>query len=146
MQKFTIRCYNYRMLNPFPDFLTYSMLAPFLLRATVGLIFLDLGIIKFKSEKPRWVASFDALGLRPSDLFVALYGSLQIIGGLMFLFGAYTQIAALAFVIFTGCELYIEMKAREVLKRDMAFYLLLFVISLSLLLTGAGAYAIDLPL
>jgi len=28
----------------------------------------------------------------------------------------------------------------------MVFYLLIFTISLSLLLTGAGAYAIDIPL
>lgn len=134
------------MLNPFPELLTYSMLAPFLLRVVIGFIFLDLGLLKFKSERARWIASFEALRLSPADLFVALYGALQIIGGLMFLFGAYTQIAALFFVLSTGAELYIEWQAKEVLKRDMTFYLLLFVISLSLLLTGAGAYAIDLPL
>lgn len=134
------------MLNPFPELLTYSLLAPFLLRLVVGIIFLDLGFLKFKSERERWIASFETLRLRPADFFVGLYGSLQIIGGIMFILGIYTQIAALAFVIFTGCELYIEYKMKEVLKRDMTFYIMVFTISLSLLLTGAGAYAIDLPL
>ena len=60
--------------------------------------------------------------------------------------GLWTQIAALAFVIFTTIELYIEWQAREILRRDIVFYLLIFAISLSLLLTGAGAYAIDIPL
>lgn len=134
------------MLNPFPELLNYALLAPLLLRVVVGLIFLDLGILKFRSEKERWVASFDTLGLRPADLMVAFYGGLQVIGGIMFILGLWTQIAALFFVLSTGAELYIEWKAREVLKRDLVFYLLVFVISFSLLLTGAGAFAIDLPL
>lgn len=134
------------MLNPFPELLNYALIAPLLLRLVVGLIFVDLGFLKFKSEKLRWVSSFEALGLRPADLLVPLYATLQVVGGVMLLVGAYTQVAALFFVLSTGAELYVEWKAREVLKRDMVFYLLIFVISLSLLFTGAGAYAIDLPL
>ncbi|MEX0919231.1 MAG: DoxX family protein [Parcubacteria group bacterium] len=134
------------MLNPFPELLMYSMLGPLILRVVVGLIFIDLGLLKFKSEKERWLASFDTLGLRPADLLLPLYAVLQIVGGILLIVGLWTQVAALAFVIFTGVELYVEWKAREILKRDMVFYLLLFVISLSLLLTGAGRYAIDIPL
>ncbi|MDO8589911.1 MAG: DoxX family protein [bacterium] len=134
------------MLNPFPELLAYSMLGPFILRILLALIFIDLGFLKFRSEKEGWLASFETLGLRPADLFVPLYALLQIIGGLMLLAGLWTQVAALAFVIFSGIELYVEWQAREILKRDMVFYILIFAISLSLLLTGAGAYAIDIPL
>lgn len=134
------------MLNLFPDLLNYALLAPFILRVVLGLIFIDLGVLKFRSEKQRWMSSFETLGLRPATLFVPLYGLLQIIGGILLFVGLWTQGAALAFVIFTGIELYIEWGAREVLKRDMVFYFLLFVISVSILLTGAGAYALDLPL
>ena len=134
------------MLNPFPELLMYSFLGPFILRVLIGLIFIDLGFLKFKSEKGRWLASFDTLGLRPADLFVPIYALLQIVGGLLLLVGLWTQVAALAFVIFTGIELYVEWQARDILKRDMVFYVLIFAISLSLLLTGAGAYAIDIPL
>lgn len=134
------------MLNPFPELLNYALLAPFILRVVIGLIFIDLGFLKFRSEKARWIASFEALHLRPADLLVALYAIIQIIGGTLLLVGLWTQVAALVFVVSTGAELYIEWSAREVLKRDMVFYLLLFVISISLLLTGAGAFAFDLPL
>ena len=134
------------MLNPFPELLMYSLLGPFLLRILLGLIFIDLGFLKFRSEKERWLASFETLGLRPADLFVPLYALLQIIGGLLLLAGLWTQVAALAFVIFSGIELYVEWQARDILKRDMVFYLLIFTISLALLLTGAGAYAVDIPL
>ncbi|PIQ66553.1 MAG: hypothetical protein COV96_00900 [Candidatus Zambryskibacteria bacterium CG11_big_fil_rev_8_21_14_0_20_42_18] len=134
------------MLNPFPELLTYSLLGPFLLRIILAFIFVNLGILKFRGEKERWIASFETLGLRPTSLFVPLYGLLQVIGGILLLIGLWTQVAVLAFVIFTGIELYIEWKAGKILKRDLVFYLLLFVISLSLLLTGAGAFAIDIPL
>jgi len=134
------------MLNPFPDLLAYSILAPLFLRLVLGLIFIDLGFLKFRSEKQRWITSFEALYLRPADLFVAVYGIIQIAGGLLLLIGLWTQVAALAFAILTGIELGIELSMREELKRDITFYLLLFVISISLLLTGAGAYAFDIPL
>jgi uncharacterized membrane protein YphA (DoxX/SURF4 family) len=102
--------------------------------------------LKFRGEKERWLASFETLGLRPVDLFLPIYAILQIVGGFLLLIGLWTQVAALAFVIFTGIELYVEWRVQEILKRDMVFYILIFVISLSLLLTGAGAYAIDIPL
>ena len=134
------------MLNPFPELLNYSLLAPFVLRVVLGLIFLDVGALKFRSEKARWIASFNTLGLRPADFFVPLYGLLQIVGGLMLLLGLWTQVAALGFALFTFAELYVEWEAGDVLKRDLTFYLLVFVISLSLLITGAGAFAFDIPL
>lgn len=134
------------MLNPFPELLAYSFVGPFILRVLLGLIFIDLGFLKFRSEKDRWLSSFETLGLHPAGLFVPIYALLQIIGGLLLLGGLWTQVATLAFAIFTGIELYVEWQAREILKRDIVFYLLIFTISLSLLLTGAGAYAIDIPL
>jgi len=133
------------MLNLFPGLLI-PMLGPLILRLVIGLVFIDLGLLKLRAEKPRWISSFEALSIRPADLFVVLYGILQIVGGLLLVIGLGTQIAALAFVIFTGVELFIELQAREILRRDMVFYLFLFVVSLSLLFTGAGSYAVDIPL
>ena len=136
---------NPLFFNIFPALLL-PPLAPLILRIVIGLIFIDLGFLKFRGEKQGWSTSFEALGLRPVDLFLPLYALLQIIGGILLLIGLWTQVAALAFVVFTGIELYVEWQAREILKRDMVFYILIFTISLSLLLTGAGAYAIDIPL
>lgn len=134
------------MLNLFPELLSYSVFAPLILRVAIGLIFLDLGYLKFRGEREGWLASFETLGIRPADLFVPIYGALQILGGLLLIAGLWTQAAALAFVIFTGIELYVEWRAREILKRDTVFYILVFVISISLLLTGSGTFDIDIPL
>ena len=134
------------MLSVFPELLNYTILAPLILRVVVGVIFVDLGFLKLKGENDRWVASFRALGLHPADLLVLIYGIIQILGGVFLIAGFLTQAVALVFVLLTGLELLIEWRAREVLKRDLVFYLLVFSISLSLMLTGPGAYAIDLPL
>ena len=134
------------MLNPFPDLLTYSQLAPFILRVILGLIFVDLAFLKFGREKIEWKKRFEALGLRPADILVALYAILQFAAGIMLIAGFYTQIAALIIAIFSGTELYIEYKNASILKRDLVFYILIFAIAISLLLTGAGAFAFDIPL
>jgi len=134
------------MLNPFPELLTFSLMGPFILRAVLGIIFLDLGILKFKSEKQRWIASFQALHLNPAHVLVAVYATLEVVGALMLIFGLYTQIAALAFIILTALEFYVEYRDSTILKRNIVFYLLLLTISVSLLLTGAGAFAFDIPL
>jgi uncharacterized membrane protein YphA (DoxX/SURF4 family) len=134
------------MLNPFPSLLTYSTLAPFILRLVLAFIVLDLGFLKFGKEKFRWIASFEALHLKPADLWVKAIALIDIVGGLMLLVGLYTQIAALAFVIIFGIELYIEWKDGSILRRDLTFYFLVLAIAISLLLTGAGAFAFDIPL
>lgn len=120
------------MLNPFPSLLVFSTLAPFLLRLVLGFVYLDLGILNLKSKK--------------GSKYLMALGAVEIIGALMLFVGFYTQIAALLFVLISGVSFYLEYKDSALMKRDIVFYLLILAISLSLLLTGAGAYAKDLPL
>jgi putative oxidoreductase len=134
------------MLNPFPELLTYSTFGPFILRLVIGLIFLNLGVLKFRGEKKRWLTSLEALAIKPADVILSIYAVIQVVGGLMLILGLYTQIAALVFVVLTGIEFYIEWMEKTILKRDIVFYLLTLAIACSLLLTGAGAFAFDIPL
>ncbi len=134
------------MLNPFPDLLVYSLLAPFILRIVVGLIFVNLGILAFKNEKKRWVTSLSTLQIPKPEVAVKILGAIEMIGGFMLLVGAYTQIAALVLGLLTFAEAYVEYKDPTILKRNFVFYSLVLAILLSLLLSGAGAFAIDLPL
>ena len=134
------------MLNPFPDLLYFSMLAPFILRVVVGLIFLDLGALAWKQEKGRWLISLSTLQVPNPRLALKILGFVEIVGGVMLILGFYTQIAALLLAILTFAEAYVEFKDPSILKRSMVFYVLLFAITLSLLLTGAGSFSIDLPL
>jgi putative oxidoreductase len=134
------------MLNPFPDLLTYSLLAPFLLRLVAGLIFINLGTLAFRSERVQWLQSLKALGVPKPKISLRILSVLEIVGGIMLVLGSYTQIAALVLVLFTFAESYIEYRDPALLKRNFVFYLMLLSIVLSLLFSGAGAFAIDLPL
>ncbi len=134
------------MLNPFPELLVYSMIAPFILRVVVGFIFIDLGILLFKGEKQRWILSLQTLRVPNPKIVVKIIGIIEIAGGVALLVGAYTQIAALVLALLNFIETYIEYKNPEVIKRTFVFYALIFAITLSLLFSGAGAFAFDLPL
>ena len=134
------------MLNTSPNLLTFSLLAPVILRVVLGLIFINLGYVELTSEKKRWVAFFETVHLKPATIFVILMGLIEIIGGFFLIAGFLTQITALIFSIITFGEFYAEYREETLLKRDLIFYLLIFAISLSLLFSGAGLFAIDLPL
>ncbi len=117
------------MLNPFPELLVYSMFAPFILRLVLGFLYLDLGILNIKKSGN-----------------LKLLGLVEVAGAVMLFLGLYTQIAAVLFIVISAVSFYIEYKDEAVLKRDIVFYLLVLAISMSLLFSGAGAYAKDLPL
>lgn len=134
------------MLNPFPELLTYSMLAPFILRVIVGLVFIDLGILIFKGEKQRWVISFKALQIPKPEIGVKILGVLEIVCGAIIFVGLYTQIGALILAVLTLIEGYLEYRDPSILKRSLLFYVMLCAILLSLLFSGAGAFAFDIPL
>jgi putative oxidoreductase len=134
------------MLNPFPDLLTYSLLSPFILRVVAGFIFIDLGVLLFKNEKERWQAFLSLFKIPNSKLAVKILGVVEVVGGIMFILGYYTQIAALILGLFTLIETCVEYKEPIILKRNFVFYITIFTIVISLLLSGAGAFAIDLPL
>lgn len=134
------------MLNQFPELLTYSLAAPFILRLVAGYVFINLGYLKLTSEKNRWNVSMDALRLKPAEFFVKILAWIEILGGAMIFVGIYTQVAALVLAIVAFGELYVEHKEESILKRNLVFYLLLFAICLSLLFSGAGFFAFDFPL
>ena len=134
------------MLNPFPDLLTYGLLAPLVLRVIAGYIFADLGILAFKTERERWIISFKTLNIPRPKIAVKVLGVIEIIGGIMLIVGLYTQVAALVLGLLTFLEAYVEYKDPAILKRNFVFYVMLLGILLSLLFSGAGAFAIDLPL
>ncbi len=134
------------MLNPFPELFTYSMLAPFFIRVLIGYIFINLGEALFKSEKKSWVTLFETLRIPRPEISTKIFGAIEFVVGIMFFVGFYTQIAALIAIFITFIEAYLEYKESSLLRRDIAFYLLLLAISMSLLFSGAGAFAIDIPL
>ena len=132
------------ILTPFPELLTYGFLAPTLLRVAAASVFAYLAYQHYKNRDDKAARRFPVLG---DDLWVIWLAILIEAGIAAALFvGYYTQYAgilgaALAFkhIIWGG-----SYPRFFILPRSTA--LLLLVITLSLLATGAGAFAFDLPL
>lgn len=70
----------------------------------------------------------------------------EIIGGGLLIIGMFTQIVALIFVLILGVALIQKMRHGTFLSDGVNYYLILFVIALSLLFSGAGFFAVDYPL
>ncbi len=134
------------LLNPFPDLLILSSFAPFLLRAVLGIIAINSGLLKTKQEKNRWIQTLETAQIPKPNLSLAILGGLEIISGIMLLAGFYTQVAGLVYAIILFSCLYVEYRNSALVKRDLVFYILAVSIALSLVLTGAGAFSLDLPL
>jgi uncharacterized membrane protein YphA (DoxX/SURF4 family) len=89
---------------------------------------------------------FQTIHFRPSHIFVALLATIEIVSGAFLVVGYLTQIAALVMAVILFAEAYVELRDGALLKRDIVFYILLLVICISLIFTGAGVFAFDLPL
>lgn len=134
------------ILNTFPELLSYGVISAFILRIVIGFVTINLGLLKLGKEKKDWQKLFEVINFHPSTYFVKSLALIEIIGGLMLLIGAYTQIFAIIFSIIFFCEMILEYKEESLENRNLPFYILIFVISLSLIFSGAGSFALDLPL
>ena len=133
-------------VNPFPTLLDFQIFAPAILRIVVGIFFIVFGVSTLGRLKARKIELLSRVGLRSAAFFNNLDGTIEIIGGIMFIVGLFTQIVAIVFIILSILALSIKSKDTANVLWPRSTYLLLLVICLSLLLTGAGLPALDLPL
>ena len=137
--------YNYRMLNLFPSLLVFSFFAPLLLRVVLGLWLLTTGYKHFlerrtiSAELSRdWGTLGKAKGL--------VFGLFEILLSGLLITGFITQIAVLMVAVMALGLLVFRKKYASLKPESPWLYVFVLTISLSLLLTGAGALAFDLPL
>lgn len=130
------------MLTPFPDLLTYGLLAPFFLRLAIGVLFLRAGSKKIKGIG--WTnAFFERMGRHPARYYTSLLGVIEVATGLMLIAGFYTQIAAIVSAVVSALCWHAKKKHPTETPGSSGAFFLMFVISLSLLFSGAGFYAFD---
>ncbi|OHA18992.1 MAG: hypothetical protein A3C08_00635 [Candidatus Taylorbacteria bacterium RIFCSPHIGHO2_02_FULL_47_18] len=134
------------MLSVFPDLLAFWLLAPFLLRVALGLVFVNFGLHKLGRGRADKTAFFESLGWKPGEYFAFGFGAIELIAGLLLIVGLYTQIAALVVALILLCALILKKKVPHGIESSRGFLALLFIIALSLLVLGAGLFAFDLPL
>lgn len=120
------------MLNTFPNLLTYGLFAPLLLRLALGIF---LVFTSYKSLRGQ-ISNVS----RGSNIVL-------IVAGIFIVLGLFTQVMALiALLINTATFVYKWKVVKSLSEKDIMLYVFVIVISFSLMLSGAGFYAIDLPL
>lgn len=135
------------MINPFPDLLPYYFVAIFVLRATLGLMFISFAYKKLFRERAMCITFFHKLGLRPAAVYFWVVSGLELVAGVLLIVGFLTQIAALITGILMTLATIIKWRHPAALpKNTIEFYILLAIVSFVLISMGAGAFALDLPL
>ena len=130
------------MLNLFPTLLVFGLLAPFLIRIAVAVYFLAVSISDIKrlyGKKDGLSTKVQGHDKKSQKILAHIITWASFVGGILMFIGLYTQMAAI-FLAATSLSYAIREPQKRVL------YLLLFAMSLSLLFSGAGFFAFDLPL
>ena len=132
------------MLNTFPHLLDFGFFAPTLLRVAMAFLFCYASYSAYKHREAAAHLRFPLIGTASwaGSFTMLMYAAI----GLMLLFGYYTQIAAILAAMTSVKGLLFYKRFGPLFPYSRSTYVLLLAICLSLLVSGAGAMAYDLPL
>ena len=137
------------MMNPFPTLLTFGEVAPLILRVTLGGIFVIEGYKHLTSgREQRRVLLESKLG-DVAKTVVWFSGGVEMLMGIFFIMGFLTQMVAILAGLSSIKVLYRKWRRSELAALEPyspMLYILIVAISLSLLFSGAGSFAVDRPL
>jgi uncharacterized membrane protein YphA (DoxX/SURF4 family) len=122
------------MLSLFPSFLTYGLVAPLVIRLVLGVTLAYFGYRKV-------VDRGDSSGSNSPT-----YGVMEIVLGIFLLVGLFTQLAALLNVVILLIKLGFKAKQGKLFSDGVNYYVLLLAMAISLIFSGPGFFAFDLPL
>ena len=133
------------MLSILPELFFLKLLAPTLLRVVIAVFLLFTARFMLLKKKNISATRIPIVGHVPE--WAVLISSLLIclVAGLLFI-GAWTQVAAIVGAIISLKHAYAARYYSTIVPFEVSTYLLMFCICLSLIVTGAGAFAFDLPL
>lgn len=132
------------MLSLFPSLLFLTPLSPLLIRVAVGLSFLYLGYHHYQNRTAAASEHPFAGSIGPIILFAQIIVEFVIAASLIA--GVFAQLGALIGFLVCVKLLILKPRGRSLVPFSTLALLLLAVMNLSVLITGAGLYAFDLPL
>jgi len=132
------------MLSVFPELLFLSPLAPTLIRFGAGVVLLLLAWDHFERRNELAGERYLVVG---GGMWIPVITAIVECGiALALLFGAYTQVAAILAAAAALKQFVWHYQYPRFFTLSRTSSALLFVMALSLIFTGAGAFAFDLPL
>lgn len=120
------------MLSLFPSLLSWNQLSPLIIRVVLGVVMFYWG---YKGLRDKSTSGTKKLG-----------NAGEAIIGILLVIGLWTQAAAGIAAIGLIVCIVGKIKSKAFLTDGVNYTLLLLVLALSLLVTGAGAFSFDLPL
>ena len=111
---------------------------------TAGFVFLYLAYVHF--SKRRAVAEELSTLVGGAGMIIPIYSLLELLLAVSLIIGAWTQLSAIVGAIIAIKMLIVRKKLNALKPLSELSYVLLAVICISLIVSGAGAFAFDLPL
>ncbi len=133
------------MLNPFPGLLMYSFFIPLLLRVVVAVFFVYLAQHMVRNRKNIEATKLPLVG-RPKEWIVYVSVFVTLLTAFLLFVGMKTQWAALLAIVISLKQAFVLRRFASLRPFSTATYILLVVLSFAILISGAGAFAFDLPL
>jgi len=133
------------MLNPFPDLFTYGLLGATLIRITIGAFFFYSAVQHYRGRKETAQLLSPLMGALSKRTGIVLT-AIEMIVGLLLVMGAWTQIVAIVAIVLCIKSLLLKSKLTSLAPFSHSTYILLLVMSLSLLVLGGGAFGFDIPM
>lgn len=117
------------MINSaFPQLLAYGSVAPLIIRIVLALVFIHFG-----RNKMRY----------PITKTTKVLSVIEIVLGVLVFVGLFTQLAATLIAAIMLVQLLHKILNKKFLTDGVNYYLVIFVMALSLVFSGAGALAFD---
>ena len=133
------------MLNTFPQLLTYGFFAPTVLRILIAVSFFYIAYAQTSRRKE--IAELKIKIIGHVDQTMVLISSLLItLTGIALFVGWHTQIAAIVGILIALKHAIYAKKYPRLIPLCRLEYIYIIVILLTLLISGAGALAMDVPL
>lgn len=131
----------------FPHLFDFSLLGIAILRVALGLTFIILAYTKLFKERHVHISLFETHGIYRARTVFTTITTLEALAGLAITLGLYMQPAVLVAGVLTLISAgIIKYKPSLSPKHGAGFYLLLAVISFTLLFMGPGVFAFDMYL
>ena len=133
------------MFNPFPELFFLQPLAPLIIRIVIGIFLIYLGYITAFKKRLEFQKKFRAEKYPFPNFIPWKLGIAEILVGSFLVIGLYTQITCIiAAYIFLNLAV-LDNPKTGIIGYSRALYVIVTIVSLTLVLTGAGAFAFDLP-
>ncbi len=137
--------YTHLMLSMFPGILYLAPFSATILRFGAGLAFIYIGYALLMERRAITKIHISVIG-HPSGALVWAAGIITMLDGFALFLGFGTQLAAIIGMLIALKHLSLWGRYASIRPLARSTYMLIFIICLTLLITGAGPLGFDLPL